>query len=170
MNFPSREFDDAVAAVCQGTASEAGVAELHATLQAHEAARDDYLWQVELHSYLASLALSRAAGPALLVNGDSRIPPARRVALVRWAVAAAAVLIAFVGGLYWQWWNAPGSHRNSVASRKDVPNMSGTDDSKQSVEAFGVAGEGWIRHTVRFALASDAPVIVGTGGLESLEL
>ena len=40
MNFPSTEFDDAVAAVCQGTASEAGVAELHATLRAHEAARD----------------------------------------------------------------------------------------------------------------------------------
>src|SRR5262245_43952207 len=49
MTFPSTAFDDAVAAVCQGTASEADLAELHATLQAHEAARDDYLWQVELH-------------------------------------------------------------------------------------------------------------------------
>src|SRR3954468_15307383 len=64
MNFPSTEFEDAVTAACQGTGSEADVAALHATLQAHEAARDDYLWQVELHSYLASLALRRTTGPA----------------------------------------------------------------------------------------------------------
>jgi len=69
MNFPSTEFDDAVTAACQGTGSEADVAALHATLRAHEAARDDYLWQVELHSYLASLALRRTTGPALSVTG-----------------------------------------------------------------------------------------------------
>ena len=75
MNFPSTEFDDAVAAVCQGTASEAGVAELHATLQAHEAARDDYLWQVELHSYLASLAPGPTAEAGLPVNESPRPRP-----------------------------------------------------------------------------------------------
>src|SRR4051812_21661875 len=54
MNFPSTEFDDAVTAACQGTASEPDVAALHAALRANEAARDDYLWQIELHSHLAS--------------------------------------------------------------------------------------------------------------------
>src|SRR5436305_1887520 len=114
MIFPSAEFDDAVAAVCQGTGSEADIAELHATLRAREAARDDYLWQVELHARLASMALGPTNAPALLVDEKPRFSPARRVALVSWAVAAAAVLIAFLGGFYWQEWNARGPGRNSV--------------------------------------------------------
>jgi hypothetical protein len=170
MIFPSTEFDDAVAAVCQGAGSEADVAALHATLQANEAARDDYLWQVELHAYLASLALTRAPGPALLVNGNPRFPPARRRALVRWAIAAAAVLIAFIGGLYWQGWNVPGPDSNRGDSLKDGPKMAGAENSNRLLEAPSAAGEGWIRSTVRFACASDAPIIVGTGGLESIDL
>jgi hypothetical protein len=170
MNFPSTEFDDAVAAVCQGTASEAEVAELHATLQAHEAARDDYLWQIELHSYLASLAFRPTTEPALPVNESPRFRPARRHALVGWAVAAAAVLIAFLGGLSWQSGNAPRLDGNRFASSKDGPNMPGTDDSNRLVGVLGLAGEGLIRPTVRFARASDAPIIVGTGGQEPIEL
>src|SRR5688572_22373419 len=77
MNFPSTEFNDAVTAACQGTGSEAEVAALHATLQAHEAARDDYLWQVELHAYLASMAPRQTMEPALLVNGNPRFRPAQ---------------------------------------------------------------------------------------------
>jgi WD40 repeat protein len=161
MNFPSAEFDDAVAAACLGTGSEADVAALHATLRAHEAARDDYLWQVELHSYLASLAPRQATGPDLLVNEDPRFPPAQRLALIRWAVAAAAVSIAFIGGLCWQWWNAP---------RKDVPNMSGAENSNRLVEGGGLAVQGIYKATVRFARASDAPILVGTGRQESIEL
>src|SRR4051812_48413748 len=41
MNYPSTEFDDAVTAACQGTGSEADLAELHATLRTDEAARDE---------------------------------------------------------------------------------------------------------------------------------
>jgi hypothetical protein len=170
MNFPSTEFDNAVAAACQGTGSETDVADLHATLRAHEAARDDYLWQVELHAYLASLAVGRTTGPALLADKDPRVPPARRGTFVKWAVAAAAVLIAFVGGLCWQRWNAPGPDRNSVASREDVPNMSGTENADRLVNAAGLAGEGFLRESVRFASASDAPILVGTGGREAIEL
>ena len=170
MNYPSAEFDDAVAAVCQGNASEAGVAELHATLQAHEAARDDYLWQVELHSYLASLAPGPTTEPGLPVNESPRPRPARRRALVGWAVAAAAVLIAFLGGLFWRGGNAPGPNNNQVASTEGGPNMRGAEDSNRLAGVPGLAGEGLIRPTVRFARASDAPIIVGTGGLEPIEL
>lgn len=169
MNFPSAEFDDAVAMVCQGTGSEEDISSLHATLRAREAALDDYLWQVELHSYLASMALRRTTEPALLVNGKG-FPPARRRALVRWAVAAAAVVIAFIGGLYWQWWNAPAPDRNSVASRKEAPNMPVAYDANRFVQADGLDGEGFLGETVRFARASDAPILVGTGGQEPIEL
>jgi hypothetical protein len=165
MNYPSTEFDDAVAAACQGTSSDAEVAALHATLRSHEAARDDYLWQVELHTFLVSLALRQTTGPALPANGTPRCPPAKRLARVWWVAAAAAVLIAFIGGLSWQRWNAPGP---DVASRKDVPNISGADDSNRFVQAGSPAGI--IRPTVRFARASDAPIIIGTGRQEPIEL
>src|SRR6478672_6011189 len=141
MNFPSTEFDDAVTAACQGTVSESDVAALHATLRAHEAARDDYLWQVELHAHLASRALTRTTGPALPGSENLPSPPAQRRARVRWAVAAAAVLIAFLGGLSWQWWN-------SAANRKDGPNMSDADDANRFDGEGGLALQGWIRPTV----------------------
>jgi len=48
--------------------------------------------------------------------------------------------------------------------------MSGAEDSNRLGGAFGLAGEGLIRPTVRFACASNAPVLVGTGGLEPIEL
>jgi len=169
MNFPSAEFDDAVAAVCQGTGSEAGIAILHATLRAREAARDDYLWQVELHARLASMAHTPINAPALLVNEKPRFPSAKRLALVKWAVAA-AVLIAFGGGLYWQRWNTPAPNGNISASRKDGRNMSRADDSKPLLATGEFGFEGILRTTARFARACDAPIIVGTGGQEPIEL
>lgn len=52
--FPSRSFDDAVAAVCHGTASDEQVRALNALLRQDPAARDGYLVRVELHARLAS--------------------------------------------------------------------------------------------------------------------
>src|SRR5207253_1779090 len=124
---------------------------LHATLRAHEAARDDYLWQVELHSVLASMALGRTTGPALPANGRPRFRPAHRLVLLKWTVAAAAVLIAFIGGLYWQRGNAPGPDKGSVASRKDGPSMSGAENSMRVDGEAGLAVQGWLRATVGFA-------------------
>ena len=54
MKFPAPEFDDAVAALCHGTASAEQLAALHALLRSDLAARDEYLWQVEVHSRLAT--------------------------------------------------------------------------------------------------------------------
>ena len=52
--FPSREFDDAVAAVCHGSVSEEQAREMNELLRVNCGARDEYILRVELHSRLAS--------------------------------------------------------------------------------------------------------------------
>ena len=52
--FPSREFDDAVAAVCHGSASDEQARALNELLRSHPAARDESILRVELHSRLSS--------------------------------------------------------------------------------------------------------------------
>ncbi len=54
LTFPSREFDDAVAAVCHGQASDEQASALVALLRSDLQARDAYLHQVALHAHLAS--------------------------------------------------------------------------------------------------------------------
>ena len=54
LSFPSRDFDDAVAAVCHGLAGDEQMRALNELLRANSAARDDYLLRVELHARLAS--------------------------------------------------------------------------------------------------------------------
>ncbi len=53
MKFPSREFDDTVAAACHGTASDTQLTDLGALLSADLGALDEYILRVELHSRLA---------------------------------------------------------------------------------------------------------------------
>lgn len=79
--FPSREFDEAVAAVCHGTASEAQARALNALLRSSAAARDEYLLRVELHSRLASapdLFVSASAGDEALRSLAGFAPAAGR--------------------------------------------------------------------------------------------
>ena len=52
--FPSTEFDDAVAAVCHGQASDGQMRALNQLLRGDPVARDEYLLRVELHTRLAS--------------------------------------------------------------------------------------------------------------------
>lgn len=52
--FPSPEFDDAVAGVCHGSASDAEMLALNELLRSDPRARDEYLIRIELHSRLAS--------------------------------------------------------------------------------------------------------------------
>jgi hypothetical protein len=54
LTFPSPEFDDAVAAVCHGSATETEMRALNGLLRSNLSARDEYLIRVELHSRLAS--------------------------------------------------------------------------------------------------------------------
>jgi enterochelin esterase-like enzyme len=54
IEFPSREFDDAVAAVCHGEPSDAQARSLNELLRRDPRARDEYILRLELHSQLAS--------------------------------------------------------------------------------------------------------------------
>ena len=54
IEFPSREFDDAAAAVCDDSASDEQVRALNELLRSDAAARDEYILRLELHSRLAS--------------------------------------------------------------------------------------------------------------------
>jgi len=54
LDFPSPEFDEAVAALCHGMASDEQARALNELLRSNAAARDEYLLRVELHSRLAS--------------------------------------------------------------------------------------------------------------------
>src|SRR5712675_3357501 len=52
--FPSREFDEAVAAVCHGSASDEQMQGINELLRSHSVARDEYILRLEVHSRLAS--------------------------------------------------------------------------------------------------------------------
>jgi len=113
LRFPSAEFDDAVATVCHGVASNEQMGALNELLQGSPAARDEYLLRVELHSRLAS-------EPDLFANAGTESPDSSAAALavretrnvvpwplspwraspkVAWAVALAAVFTLLAAGL-----------------------------------------------------------------------
>ncbi|MES2569116.1 MAG: FecR domain-containing protein, partial [Verrucomicrobiota bacterium] len=127
--FPSYEFDDAVAAVCHGSASDEQIRALNALLLADPAARDAYLFRVELHARLASdpdLFLATTAQ-----SDDGGTPPGsigeyaqnviplralrhRRKRMFGWVVALAACVAVLAGG----WWRTPWqSDRKGTTSR-----------------------------------------------------
>lgn len=108
--YPSREFDEAVAAVCHGTATEDQMRALNVLLRADPVARDEYLLRVELHSRLASdpdLFSGQDGAPPATPDGtvpagvlpfpDSR---SQRAAWRTWVLALAACLALLATG----WW------------------------------------------------------------------
>ncbi|HRI13788.1 MAG TPA: FecR domain-containing protein [Verrucomicrobiota bacterium] len=116
--FPSRDFDDAVAAVCHGVASEEQVEALGRTLRRDAAARDEYLRRVALHAYLASEPDLFAASTTDFTATDGRPfsrppsttpspkPPIRRFGRTlraKWKakLALAAGLVAFLAAVVW---------------------------------------------------------------------
>lgn len=113
IEFPSRGFDDAVAAVCHASASEKEVRALNELLRSNAAARDEYILRLELHSRLASdpdLFASQESDRspiAELIDAPHLIFPARTTqswrpnARVAWVVAVAACL-ALVAVALWR--------------------------------------------------------------------
>lgn len=106
MKFPSREFDDAVAAVCHDAATDEQVQALNELLRHDSAARDEYILRLELHSRLASdpdLFVSDApasAIPEAPIASSPRSPWSPKAAWA-FAVAACITIVAAVG-----WWKA----------------------------------------------------------------
>jgi hypothetical protein len=161
LTFPSPEFDEAVAAVCHGLASDEPMRALNELLRADPAARDEYILRVELHSRLASdpdLFASTAADAASPFSSDRTftertkvIPlptslsrPSRRAV---WAVAMAAclTLIVVLAGTLWR--KHPGTPETS---RTAIASLSGAANARwaQGAEShsLGAALEpGWLR-------------------------
>ena len=120
LSYPSPEFGDAVAAVCHGSATEEEMRGLNEVLRSNPNARDEYLFQVELHSRLASdpdlfsQFQDATSGVGLLViNAGERgnilplnavEPPRRRRRVRVLALAACLMLIAGgIGALWFKW-------------------------------------------------------------------
>jgi len=113
--FPSRDFDDAVAAVCHGTASPELMEALRKVLLSDAQARDEYVKRVALHAFLASepaLFAGRAASDAECLNEMGIEPVADTVRTrevpeqqpsvhgARWLALAAGVVV-LLGAAWW---------------------------------------------------------------------
>ncbi len=163
LSYPSREFDDIVAAVCHGSATEVETRALHELLRSDSCARDEYLLRVELHAHLASTPelfspTADAAAAACRLPGldwsdrqGARAPrpnaPVRRRTLVR-ALAAAACLAFLAGGVWTLWFRelATGSGATSSA----VAMLAGAVDARWGGSATpprldSALEPGWLR-------------------------
>lgn len=114
IEFPSREFDDAVAAVCHGAVSDEQARALNELLRTHAGARDDYILRVELHSRLASqvdlFVPASTQEPGTVADGVFAFPngsatrPARGIGATRKVIwtAALAACVALVAAINWR--------------------------------------------------------------------
>jgi len=112
--FPSREFDEAVAAVCHGSASDEQMRELNHLLLNDFTARDEYILRLELHSRLASepdlfisteQEASEASSPGRGITLPHTLPSLEsfrsgRKRKLRWAVALAACFAVLATGWF----------------------------------------------------------------------
>jgi ferric-dicitrate binding protein FerR (iron transport regulator) len=113
LTFPSREFDEAVAAACHGMASDEQARALNELVRSDAAARDEYILRLELHSRLASepdlfpqVNEYKVPSPESIVS----IQPPRRAQIrkVNWILALAAGVALLAAG----WWTWRLSHPN----------------------------------------------------------
>ena len=109
--FPSREFDEAVADVCHGTASDEQAQALNELLRRDVGARDEYILRVELHSRLASEPdLFPQTNEDKVASPENAFPiqtPRRtRTQKASWTLALAACVALLPAG----WWALRFSH------------------------------------------------------------
>ncbi len=129
LSFPSARFDDAVAAVCHGSATLEEMRALNELLRCNSYARDEYLMRIEVHSRLASepdLFAQSTGGIADTGlaefglrnrhNGVSPNPgvPSHSKMAVR-ALALAACFIIIAAGVWYFWFRQPAT-RNGATS------------------------------------------------------
>lgn len=160
MPFPSRDFDEAVAAVCHGLASYEQMRAMNELLRANATARDEDPLRVELHTRLASDAdlFSSTCADAtdldlnvlgrLMAPNIVRLPPRapNRRQVVTWAVGLAACFL-ILAAFSVTWIKRPGSRKPTsmavaVLSQAVVPRW----NSRADARAAGTALEpGWLR-------------------------
>jgi hypothetical protein len=108
IEFPSAQFDDAVAAACHGTVSDEQAKELNELLRNNAAALDQYIIRVELHSNLAAdrdLFASAEPSPPVGIPAENIIHHPRAIAgrltkPVVWTLALAACLALVAAGIW----------------------------------------------------------------------
>ena len=154
LSFPSPEFDDLVAGVCHGSATEAEMRALNELLRSNPKARDEYLLRIELHTRLASESdlfsqLAEAAAICRLPDSNAGIqqsifplnPPvrARRRRLAQ--VLALAACLTLIAGGAWALWFKGSATRNGATSTA-VAMLTRTVDAQwgQSTEPPRVGG------------------------------
>jgi hypothetical protein len=132
IEFPSNEFDDAVAAVCHGIVAEEQARALNELLRSNAGALDDYIIRVELHSRLASERDLFASADAQEVHsGTERAthPPSGFAGTQRkrivWTIALAACLALMAAGA----WKFRPAER-SVGTSKAIAMLSRTADAQ----------------------------------------
>ena len=150
--FPSREFDDAVAAVCHGSASGEQIRGLNELLRNDAAARDEYVLRLELHSRLASDRdlFAELAEPIASPENFLRLGTVRKVRTrqTTWVLALAACLLLLGIG----WWvlrlsqpgERPGATSKAVAMLSHV--VDAEWNSADQAPRLGAPLEpGWLR-------------------------
>lgn len=154
--FPSSEFDDAVAALCHGVASDEQVAALNQLLRDHSGARDEYILRLELHSRLAStpdLFVSATAKPtefpAELRRALSLSHGHRPTRAWRWALVIAAGLTLLIAAGWWTW-RFTLSTTNLAATSQAVAMLNQTVDAQwsttgESPRLGGPLDPGWLK-------------------------
>jgi hypothetical protein len=109
--FPSHEFDEAVAAVCHGSAWDEQARALNELLRSDAAARDEYILRLEVHSRLASEPdLFAEANENKIAAAENILPiqPQQRTRTPKanWVLALAACVALLATG----WWALRFSH------------------------------------------------------------
>jgi hypothetical protein len=130
LSYPSPEFDNTVAAVCHGSATETEMRALNELLRGNPSARDEYLLRIEMHTRLASepdlfsqtADAAAADGVPHIGLGDRRDdfspPPAlprpkrRLVPVLAWA----ACLVLIAAGVWSLWFKWPAIRTGATSS------------------------------------------------------
>ena len=144
LSFPSREFDDAVAAVCHGTMSDEQAEALNLLLRTDADARDAYLLRLELHARLGS-------DPDLFTvvdgHGASQGAPESNLLQHRqergtiWGILGVAAGIAILAAVWWLAQSKPLAQDTEVADGVELTSNA-VAMLGQVVDAEWMAGSG----------------------------
>ena len=137
--FPSREFVDAVAAVCHGQASDEQISGLNELLRTDAVARDEYILRVELHSRLASnpdLFVSAIHDEASIVGPKNvyRLPPQVWNRKLVWLMAMAACFVILATGFWEFQLRHPAARKGAVSKAIAMLNRTADAQWNQSGE------------------------------------
>lgn len=130
LSFPSPEFDEVVAGVCHGSATEVEMRALNELLRSSPSARDEYLLRVELHARLASepdlfarpAELDARVGLPNLSPGErceispAKSPEPKRSRAPWRALALAACFVLIAAGIGDVWWRRTGTRNGSTSA------------------------------------------------------